>query len=146
VDPKVLVAQSALETGWGKKVISTADGSSSYNLFGIKAGDNWHGRSAGVNTLEYRDGVAAMERASFRAYDSVGEAFRDYANLLKDSPRYQPALAAGGDDQKFLDGLQQAGYATDPRYADKIMRIVEGGNFTNVVQELKNSVNPSLSG
>ena len=146
VDPKVLVAQSALETGWGKKVISTADGGSSYNLFGIKAGDNWHGRSAGVNTLEYRDGVAAMERASFRAYDSVADAFQDYARLLKESPRYQPALATGGDDQKFLNGLQQAGYATDPHYADKIMRIVEGGSFTNLVQELKNSVNPSLSG
>lgn len=146
VDPEVLVAQSALETGWGKKVINTADGGSSHNLFGIKAGDNWSGRSAGVKTLEYRDGVAAMERASFRAYDSVAESFRDYADLLQENPRYQPALAAGSDGQKFLNGLQQAGYATDPRYADKIMGIIEGGSFTNLVQQLKNSVNPSLSG
>jgi len=146
VDPAVLVAQSALETGWGRKVIKTAGGDSSFNLFGIKAGGDWQGRSAAVNTVEYRDGVAAMERAGFRAYDSLAGAFGDYVGLLQGSPRYQAALDGAADGRAFLDGLQGAGYATDPDYADKIMNILERGDFADVIQELKNSGIRSLSG
>lgn len=146
VDPAVLVAQSALETGWGKKVIKTDDGSSSFNLFGIKASGDWQGRSAAVNTVEYRDGVAAMERAAFRAYDSLAGAFRDYVEFLKDSPRYQPALDAAGDGRGFLSGLQSAGYATDPEYADKIMNILDDGSYSKMIRALKNPGNLSLSG
>ncbi|MDX1735830.1 MAG: flagellar assembly peptidoglycan hydrolase FlgJ, partial [Halioglobus sp.] len=82
LDPLVLVAQSALETGWGRKVIQAVDGRSSFNLFGIKAGGGWNGESAAVNTLEYRDGIAALERASFRVYDSLRDSFDDYVDFL----------------------------------------------------------------
>tara|TARA_R110002110_G_scaffold405241_1_gene624192 strand:+ start:23427 stop:24404 length:978 start_codon:yes stop_codon:yes gene_type:complete len=139
VDPEVLVAQSALETGWGKKVIRTADGGSSYNLFGIKASGGWEGRSASVNTLEYRDGVAQQERAAFRAYDSLAGSFNDYVALLKESPRYSGALETARDGRAFVQGLQDAGYATDPLYADKIMGILESDKVTDFIAQLKNS-------
>ena len=126
VDPKVLLAQSALETGWGRHLVSTAGGGSSYNLFNIKADSRWDGERAMVGTLEFRNGVAEKEQAAFRVYDSYEQSFRDYADFLKGSGRYQQALEQAGDPYSYLSGLQEAGYATDPEYANKIGRIFDG--------------------
>jgi len=125
VDAKALVAQAALETGWGRRTISRSDGSTANNLFGIKA-TGWKGDRATVNTHEYSNGVRHTERADFRAYASPAESFADYVRLLKQNPRYRQALEAGGDVRRFAGALQQAGYATDPRYADKLSAIANG--------------------
>lgn len=137
VAPEVLVAQSALETGWGRQVIRQADGASSFNLFGIKADGRWDGDSATVSTLEYREGVANKEQAAFRAYDSLEHTFKDYVEFLQSSPRYRDALSQSGDNRAFLQGLQDAGYATDPQYADKIMAILESDRLGAAVSDLK---------
>jgi peptidoglycan hydrolase FlgJ len=122
MDTEVLLAQSALETGWGKHIPRRSDGSSSFNLFGIKADSRWDGASVSVGTLEYRNGAAQRERAKFRAYESPAEAFVDYVAFLRRNPRYDKALTStNGAD--FIRGLQQAGYATDPRYAAKVLGI-----------------------
>ncbi len=126
VDPKVLLAQAALETGWGKHVIQQDNGRSSYNLFNIKADSRWNGEQAQVSTLEYRDGVAQREQASFRSYDSYEDSFKDYVSFLKGSPRYQEALQQAANPFAYVDALQQAGYATDPEYSNKISRIFSG--------------------
>ncbi len=126
VDPKVLLAQSALETGWGRYLIQRPEGGSSYNLFNIKADSRWSGDQAQVGTVEFRDGVAQKERAAFRVYDSYEQSFRDYAEFLRNSPRYQQALEQAGNPYQYLSSLQQAGYATDPEYAAKISRIFDG--------------------
>ncbi|GAB5453022.1 MAG: flagellar assembly peptidoglycan hydrolase FlgJ [Halioglobus sp.] len=146
LDPLVLVAQSALETGWGKRVIQGADGRSSFNLFGIKAGNGWDGAAATVNTVEYRDGLAALERASFRVYDSLANSFEDYVDFLQSNPRYQQALEKVNDARDFLRELQGAGYATDPRYAEKIMGIMDTDAYRPVVENLKKFGNLSLNG
>ncbi len=127
VAPEVLVAQAALETGWGQHMMPGRNGQPSFNLFGVKTGSEWQGARVSVPTLEYRDGVARRERAEFRVYDGLAESFDDYAALLERLPRYRPALERAAEPRGFLDGLQQGGYATDPRYADKIMGIVERG-------------------
>lgn len=119
-----MVSQAAHETGWGKKEIRHADGSASFNLFGIKAGANWKGRVAEVTTTEFVDGVARKVTAKFRAYASYAESFADYARLMKDSPRYREVVASAGSAQGFAQGLQRAGYATDPAYADKLTRVI----------------------
>lgn len=124
VPAEALVAQAALETGWGQHVLRRADGRSSFNLFNIKAHASWSRETVKVSTLEYRDGIAATEVAEFRTYGSIAEAFADYADFLR-QPRYAAALTSGGDAVDFLQGLQSAGYATDPAYADKIRRIME---------------------
>jgi flagellar protein FlgJ len=120
-----LVAQSALESGWGKREIRTADGSPSFNLFGIKAGRRWAGPTVEVPTTEFVNGVAQTTRAKFRAYGSYAEAFRDYARLLSNNSRYA-AVIGQQDGVRFARSLQQAGYATDPTYADKLARIIGG--------------------
>jgi flagellar protein FlgJ len=125
VDPRALVAQAALETAWGKRLPSHGDGRSANNLFGIKA-TGWKGAAVNNGTHEYVDGVRRNENASFRAYASIGDSFSDYVALLKRSPRYQGALAAGTDVAGFARGLQQGGYATDPTYANKIAAIADG--------------------
>lgn len=122
IDGRVILAQAALETGWGERVPRQANGQSSHNLFGIKA-HGWDGASARVPTLEFRDGVMQRETADFRAYGSWGQAFDDYARFLTDNPRYRDALAAG-DAVGFARGLQAAGYATDPAYANKILGVL----------------------
>lgn len=124
VDPKLLLAQAALETGWGKHMIST-EGQPSFNLFGIKADHRWQGATAEVTTTEYRQGVKLKEQAAFRAYNSYDESFRDYLQFLKDNSRYQHALANRTTPQEFVQELQKAGYATDPEYARKILRIYQ---------------------
>lgn len=126
IPAKVLVAQAALETGWGRHAIRRDDGSPALNLFGIKADKRWQGEGIEQMTSEYQDGRMQRERAMFRAYDSVGESFADYVRFLKSNPRYQQALQHGGDPHRFAAGLQKAGYATDPDYAQKILRIAEG--------------------
>jgi flagellar protein FlgJ len=123
VDAKTLIAHAALETGWGKFVPCNSDGTCSFNMFGIKAGGRWQGNTVAVNTLEYQDGVAVKQRASFRAYDSPADSFRDYAAFIKNSPRYASAVGAGDDAAAFATALQQGGYATDPNYADKLTSV-----------------------
>ncbi len=119
-----MVAQAAHETGWGRKEIKHSDGSPAYNLFGIKAGANWTGPVAEITTTEYIGGAARKVTAKFRAYGSYAESFADYAQLMKNSPRYAPVVASGGDAAGFAQGLQKAGYATDPAYADKLTRVI----------------------
>ncbi len=125
IPPQFLVAQAALETGWGKSEIRKADGSSSYNLFGVKAGKSWQGESAQASTTEYIGGSATQSVERFRAYSSYEESFKDYANLLRNNPRFS-AVIGSQDGTEFAKRLQQAGYATDPAYADKLARIING--------------------
>jgi len=119
-----MVAQAAQETGWGRKEIKHADGTPSYNLFGIKAGANWRGPTAEITTTEYVHGKAHKVVAKFRAYSSYEESFNDYAKLMTESPRYQRTVAQASDASSFARGLQRAGYATDPAYADKLTRVI----------------------
>jgi flagellar protein FlgJ len=123
--PEALLAQAALETGWGRHVMPHSDGDSSHNLFGIKADSRWQGDKVQVSTLEYRDGVALQTRANFRAYDSYEQSFADYVDFVRGNPRYQKALRNVDDPAAYFTALQQAGYATDPAYAQKIQRILD---------------------
>lgn len=127
VDPDLLVAQVALETGWGRSILRHADGQSSNNLFNIKASPGWDGDTVSVSALEYEGGVAVRRTAAFRAYPSFAESFDDYVALVQGSPRYARALASAGDPRAYARELQAAGYATDPQYADKVIRIWESG-------------------
>lgn len=120
-----LLAQAALETGWGRHQPKAADGSTSYNLFGIKAGSTWQGAKTVAATTEYVAGRAVRALESFRSYASYGDAFQDFARLLRGNGRYAGALANTGNAHAYAQSLQQAGYATDPRYADKLTRIIE---------------------
>ncbi|WP_375739197.1 flagellar assembly peptidoglycan hydrolase FlgJ [Pseudomonas boanensis] len=126
VDPRYLVAQAALETGWGKSVIRQKDGSSSHNLFGIKSHRGWDGESARVMTTEYKGGQAVKEAASFRAYNSFEQSFHDFVSFLQRNGRYQEALDSAQNPERFVRELQEAGYATDPQYARKISQIARG--------------------
>jgi peptidoglycan hydrolase FlgJ len=120
-----ILAQAAIESGWGKREITKADGSSSHNVFGIKAGNDWKGPVAEVTTTEYIDGEPKKVLAKFRAYDSHAEAFQDYAAFLANNPRYKHVLANSQTAQDFAHGLQQAGYATDPAYASKLLKVIQ---------------------
>jgi flagellar protein FlgJ len=137
VAPEALLAQAALETGWGRHVMRGADGGSSHNLFGIKADPSWDGQLAHASTLEYKDGVAVKTRAAFRAYGSFAESFADYVGFLKANPRYQKALAAAQDPAAYVEELQRAGYATDPAYAAKLKRIMGSEDLARVREQLK---------
>ncbi|PPT25390.1 flagellar assembly peptidoglycan hydrolase FlgJ [Xanthomonas arboricola] len=136
VDPRALVAQAALETGWGRRGIG--NGGDSNNLFGIKA-TGWSGDKVTTGTHEYVNGVKTTETADFRAYGSAEESFADYVRLLKNNSRYQPALQAGTDIKGFARGLQQAGYATDPGYAAKIAAIANGPTIDRAVAAIGNA-------
>ena len=130
VDPQTLIAHAALETGWGKNMPRNADGSCSYNLFGIKAGSSWQGPVANATTTEYVGGVAGRESANFRSYASPEACLNDYASMLASKPRYGAALGTGSDVTAFASGLQRGGYATDPHYASKlssVARQMQGG-------------------
>lgn len=124
IPAKFMLAQAALETGWGKKEIVTRDGRSAHNLFGIKATGNWTGKVVEATTIEYINGKPQKRVEKFRAYDSYADAFKDYANLLRSNPRYEKVLASAQDAHGFAYGLQRAGYATDPHYAEKLSRII----------------------
>ena len=118
---EVVIAQAALETGWGQKVIKTEQGKSSNNLFNIKADSRWSGDKTHKETLEFQQGAMVKKREPFRVYQSIGESINDYINFLSKSERYQDALKQTGNVEQFLHNLQGAGYATDPNYANKIM-------------------------
>ena len=145
IDPDVLIAQSALETGWGKYTRSFENGQISYSLFGIKADSRWSGKTIAVKTLEFRDGAMQKEQARFRAYDSIGEAFDDYVDFIQQHPRYQQALQKGYNPDAYARELQQAGYATDPDYAGKIQRIRNSKLLQQQTSALKNPPNRPLS-
>jgi peptidoglycan hydrolase FlgJ len=125
IDPKVMLAQAALETGWGQRMPRNADGSSSHNMFGIKAGEEWTGARAVADSMEVANGVATPRRTAFRAYGSIEDSVADFANLLKHSPRYRDAVDAGGDAQAYIAGIGKSGYATDPEYANKLNQILK---------------------
>jgi flagellar protein FlgJ len=125
VPAKFMMGQAALETGWGKRVIRNHDGTSSNNLFGIKAGPGWKGKVATAVTTEYVNGHPHARVEKFRSYASHADAFKDYARMLSNNPRYEKVLAHGGDASTFAHGLQRAGYATDPQYAAKLSRIIK---------------------
>lgn len=124
VDPKVLLAQAALETGWGKHILANRSGESSYNLFNVKADKKWEGEKVLASTVEFIENEAQKIKANFKAYSSYLDSFLDYANLLQHK-RYEKALANVHDPKAYLTELHQAGYATDPKYVDKIMSIYE---------------------
>src|SRR5260221_12091012 len=127
LNPLGLLAQAALETGWGQRMARNADGSPSLNMFGVKAGDGWTGARATADTVEFSNGVAAQRRTAFRAYGSIEESVSDFANVLKKSPRYRDAIAAGGDVHAYIDRIGKSGYATDPEYANKLSQILNSG-------------------
>ncbi len=128
IDPKYLVAQAALETGWGKSVMRAEDGSSSHNLFGIKAGKSWQGGQARAITSEFRDGAMVKETAQFRSYDSYQDSFHDLVTLLQSNDRYKEVVKSADNPERFVRELQKAGYATDPNYANKISQIAHSMN------------------
>lgn len=125
VPPQFMVAQAALETGWGRAELRTRDGQPSHNVFNIKAGRNWKGPVVELPVTEYADGRPYTEHARFRVYGSYAEAFQDFANLMRNNPRYANVLGQT-DPAGFARSLQTAGYATDPLYADKIVSIING--------------------
>ena len=128
IDPKYLVAQAALETGWGKSVMRAEDGSSSHNLFGIKAGQSWQGGQARAITSEFRDGAMVKETAQFRSYSSYQDSFHDLVTLLQSHDRYKEVVKSADNPEQFVRELQKAGYATDPDYASKISQIAKNMN------------------
>ncbi len=119
-----MIGQAGHETGWGQHEIKNKGGTPSFNVFGIKATSGWSGKVAEVTTTEYKDGVAEKKVAKFRSYGSYEEAFKDYASLVGDSPRYAKAKLQTSSPQAFASGLQKAGYATDPEYAAKLSRAI----------------------
>lgn len=125
VDTNAVLAQAALETGWGKSVACGGDGACSFNLFGIKAGEHWQGSTTSVPTLEFEDGVAVKKLERFRAYASPAQSFDDYARLIANSPRYEDVRGTGSDIASFAGAMQRGGYATDPNYARKIVAVAD---------------------
>jgi flagellar protein FlgJ len=144
VPPEAIVAQAALETGWGQRVMRRGDGVSSHNLFGIKAGSSWNGDRISKLTLEYKDGIAARQTEQFRSYHSIAETFDDYATLIQSKPRYAAVLESGGDIDGFARALQESGYATDPAYADKISRLANGETMEQALSNLKTRRQPPI--
>lgn len=136
ISARLLVAQSALETGWGKHTMKFADGRSSNNLFGIKAGPDWQGPYLQKASLEFRDGILQSQVSRFRVYDSPAQSFADYVEFVHSNSRYQQALAQAGDDQAFIREIHSAGYATDPQYADKVLNILNGGILQRALAKL----------
>ncbi|NRD73330.1 flagellar assembly peptidoglycan hydrolase FlgJ [Shewanella sp. VB17] len=122
---EVLIAQSALETGWGQKMVQRTDGDSSNNLFNIKADHRWKGNKVAVKTLEYEQGVAVQQRANFRVYDDIKQSFDDFVGFISDGPRYQDAMKKVAQPNEFIQALQDAGYATDPKYATKVIKVMK---------------------
>lgn len=141
VSAELLVAQSALETGWGQHTMKFDDGRNSYNLFGIKAGADWQGPTLSRVSLEYRSGALQSEVSKFRAYASPADSLADYVDFIRSSPRYQQALSSSNNDQAYIRAIQDAGYATDPRYADKVIGILRG----ELLQQTLAGINPGVN-
>ncbi len=137
LEPKALLAQAALETGWGAHVMPNAEGAPSHNLFGIKADQRWGGSQVHKETLEFAGDVAVRRREHFRCYPSYEESFRDYVTFLRQNPRYGEALRSTHDSEAYFRALQDAGYATDPEYADKILRVMQGPEMQAALDGLK---------
>jgi flagellar protein FlgJ len=138
VSPLGMLAQAALETGWGQRMAHNADGTPSLNLFGIKADGSWNGARATATSLEFKGGAASLQRTAFRAYGSIQASVTDFTKLLQSSPRYRQALAAGGSAQAYIAGIGKSGYATDPEYGNKLNEILNSGTLRAA---LKNTVN-----
>jgi len=133
IEPRLLLAQAALETGWGR-ALPQRGSASAHNLFGIKAGNSWAGPSVEQWTLEHADGVTAPQREHFRAYGSTAESFTDYVGLISGSRRYAEALAHGGSSEAYARAVTKAGYATDPQYADKWLAVYNGDRLENAMR------------
>ena len=144
VEPKALLAQSALETGWGKHVTNYSNDVPTNNLFNIKADSRWDGPKAVVQTREYEQGKPVMQYAAFRSYPNFEASFKDYVEFIKADSRYQGALEMAGDSRAYVRALHQAGYATDPQYSNKINRIMSGDVFDQLVQGFKTSVSEPI--
>ena len=145
VAPVAILAQAALETGWGKHVMPNSEGGNSFNLFGIKADSSWTGDAVRKQTIEFEAGVARRETARFRAYQDVSGTFDDYAAFIGDNPRYAAVLNRGSDLKGFARALQASGYATDPGYAEKITRVAESPLMKKIISGLKNGVARSIT-
>jgi flagellar protein FlgJ len=145
VAPVAILAQAALETGWGKHVMPDRDGGNSLNLFGIKAGGSWDGESVNKQTLEFEGGVAKRETARFRAYADLTSTFEDYADFIGKNPRYADVPNQGEKVGEFARALQDSGYATDPDYAKKITRVAESPFMKRILDGLKNDVSRSIT-
>ncbi|MEW8508610.1 MAG: flagellar assembly peptidoglycan hydrolase FlgJ [Candidatus Thiodiazotropha sp.] len=141
---EALLAQAALETGWGGHVMERTDGGSSHNLFGIKADQRWDGDRVRRETLEYEQDVAVRRREYFRTYASYEESFRDYVAFLRENPRYMNALQNTRDAGEYFKALQDAGYATDPNYAQKIVRVMQGPEMQTALSQFKAGVEQSI--
>jgi flagellar protein FlgJ len=126
IDPKAMIAQAALETGWGKSIIHKGDGANSHNLFGIKADKRWDGEKASVDTLEFVNNVPEKQQANFRSYGSFSDSLNDYVDFIQSNPRYEQATQKTQSPQQYFEALQEAGYATDPQYAEKVMSVFNG--------------------
>ncbi len=137
IAPEAILAQAALETGWGKHVMPDMQGGNSFNLFGIKAGSSWSGDTAMRRTIEFENGVPQHERASFRAYRDIASTMDDYTSLLANNPRYEGVVGRGTDTGAFADALQESGYATDPQYARKLRSVIESPTMQRVLSGLK---------
>jgi flagellar protein FlgJ len=133
----VLIAQAALETGWGQSVPAAQSGRSSYNLFGMKAGSSWRGETVAKWTVEYADGLAERRVEKFRTYANPGESFADYARLIGNNPRYAQALAHHGDAEAYARAVADAGYATDPDYAEKWLSVYRGTELNEICDALQ---------
>lgn len=136
--PEILLAQAALETNWGKNIINQKPGESTFNLFNIKADSSWKNKSATVNTIEHQDGVLVKGKSKFRTYESFKESFMDYVHFLKNNTRYDDALNKASDPKQFIKAIHQAGYATDPHYADKVLNIFTSKPFQQLIEKVKN--------
>jgi flagellar protein FlgJ len=141
VEPKVLLAQAALESGWGRSTIKHGNGSNTFNLFNIKADKAWQGKQAQVATLEFDQGIAKKVNSGFRSYDSFEESFKDYVDFIKTNPRYGDALKKAGNAEQYMHELQRAGYATDPKYADKVMSIYQGNTMAEFESDVIMAMN-----
>ncbi len=139
IDPKALLAQAAIETGWGQHMIHNTSGENSHNLFGIKADRRWQGDRAMVDTIEFEKGVAATKKAPFRVYDSFADSMQDYVGFVKQNPRYDEAVNKSQSPLNYFSELQKAGYATDPEYANKVINVFEGEQLNRYSAELLNT-------
>ncbi len=135
VDVDMLVAQAALETGWGRFVSRDSTGGTSNNLFNIKADARWQGEKVSVDTLEYRDGIAQKETANFRKYLTIRQSFEDFAGFIQNNSRYKQALDLAADAKQFIKAIHKSGYATDPQYSDKVISIfnrIKNGDYNPI--------------
>lgn len=133
VAPEAIIAQAVLETGWGQHVMKDVEGENSFNLFGIKADTRWDGETVRKNTLEYRNGIAAKENASFRSYPSLDRAFDDYVDFLNSNSRYESLVSKKCEAKQWGFELQGSGYATDPNYGNKIANIMDSDAFKSAL-------------